>query len=119
MKLTALLEFSGSAVSMTTEADHQLMRSASSSSGFGALGCLEQLALAWKPLLDASQVFVLGFVVADGRMLFKPPPGPPPRPWPAAVEQPRLGIRQRGRILAADPELQQRFPGQLAEFAGA
>ena len=94
MKVTALLEFSGSAVSMTTEADHQSMRSASSSSGFGALGCLEQLALAWKPLLDARQVFVLGFVVADGRMLLKPPPGPRPRPWRAAVEQPRLGIQR-------------------------
>jgi hypothetical protein len=33
---TALLEFSGSAAAMTTEAGHQSMRSASSSSGSGA-----------------------------------------------------------------------------------
>src|SRR5262249_17877240 len=51
-----------------------------------ALGRLEQLALAWQPLLGASQVFVFGFVVADGRMLLKPPPSPRPRPWRAAIE---------------------------------
>ena len=50
-----------------------------------ALGRLEQLALAWQPLLGASQVFVPGFVVADGRMLLKPPPSPRPRPWRAAM----------------------------------
>src|SRR5262249_28038510 len=69
----------------------------------------EQLSLAWKPLRGASQVFVLGFVIADGRMLLKPPPGPRPRPWRAAVKQPRLGIRELGGMLAPHPEPQQRI----------
>src|SRR6266536_6416254 len=41
-------------------------------------------------------------------MLFKPPPGPRPRPWRAAVEQPRFGIRQLTGISPADPEREQR-----------